>query len=85
MLHVRESLFFLKEVHCVTLPETIIKALGKDTPSHREMEDTISEQHLVSHRGLLVLRAQVRAVIRESARFFEIDKSRPVYLIHIHR
>ena len=70
----------------LTLNEAIIRVLGQEALTYREITDTINEQRLyVPRDGMLVPRAQVRAVIRESSRFFDIDRSRSAHKVRVHR
>ena len=69
----------------MTLRETIMKVIGKGTLTYREITDAINKERLyVPRDGMLVPQPQVRATIRESNRFFEVDESTSPHEVRVH-
>lgn len=60
----------------MTLKEAIAKVLSEQSLTYREITDAVNDdRRYAPGDGMLVPQAQVRSAIRESAKFFEIDRT----------
>ena len=60
----------------MTLKEAITRVLGQRGLTYRQITDAINDDRLyVPHDGMLVPQAQVRAIISERAKCFEVDRT----------
>ena len=66
----------------MTLREAIAKVVGQRSLTYRQITEAINEDRLYIPRdGTLVPQAQARAAVRESAKYFDIDRAVSLYRV----